>query len=481
MLAPSRESLGAGARVAFRIAFDDHFSSGYDIGVPPGRALRNAVRHLFTATLQPNRIVDLCGVVCILGYATLAWYSHGTIRAPALPGFFLLLGWVSLPLVVLFAYLGRQPEALSPLRLLGWAALFRVCGVFGVPLFEDDWYRYLWDSYRFAHTGTPYGWAPVESFADPHVPLVFQRILDQVNYPDLPTIYGPTTQYIFLLSYFLKAGSLVPLQLIFISFDLLLIRLLLSVAPARFVLLYAWCPLVIKEIAFTAHPDGMGACLLFAAVLLRRRAWTGGAATCLALAVGAKLLAILLVPFVLARAGLRTVLVFCVVLALLYLPFLLQGSSAAPSLATFARAWEFNSALYGLLTRWLSGVDAKLLLSVGVLTFVGVYWLRYRQQALAAVPRGDWIYGLFLFSAPVINPWYLLWLLPFAVVYPSLWAWTASWALLLSYITGLNLGNFELEPFAHPAWVRPLEFGLIVLSLCVDIWRRARRVATRSC
>ena len=92
-----------------------------------------------------------------------------------------------------------------------------------------------------------------------------------------------------------------------------------------------------------------------------------------------------------------------------------------------------------------------------------------------AIPRGDWIYGLFLFAAPVINPWYVLWLLPFAVVYPSFWAWTASWALLLAYITGLNLGDFNLEPFAHPVWVRPLEFGLILIALGVDIWRRRSR------
>ena len=116
-----------------------------------------------------------------------------------------------------------------------------------MPLFEDDWFRYLWDGYRFAETGTPYGWAPADSFNDPGVPIQFQRILDQVNYPDLPTIYGPASQYAFLLSYFLKAGSLIPLQLLPIGVDILLIRLLLSAAPAGYVLLYAWCPLVIKE------------------------------------------------------------------------------------------------------------------------------------------------------------------------------------------------------------------------------------------
>ena len=268
---------------------------------------------------------------------------------------------------------------------------------------------------------------PTDSFNDPGVPVEFQRILDQVNYPDLPTIYGPVSQYAFLLSYFLKAGSLVPLQLLFIGFDILLIRLLLSAAPAGYVLLYA------------------------------------------------KMLALLLAPFVLARTGLRAWLVFGAVLALLYLPFLLQGSTDTASLAVFARAWEFNAALYGMLTQWLPDTDAKLLLAAGLLALGSAYWLHYRWETPGEIPRGDWIYGLFLFAAPVINPWYVLWLLPFAVVYPSFWAWTASWALFLSYITGLNLGNYNLEPFAHPVWVRPLEFGLILIAPVVDIWRRRSR------
>ena len=220
----------------------------------------------------------------------------------------------------------------------------------------------------------------------------------------------------------------------------------------------------------------MGACLLFAAVLLRRRQHLSGAAACLALAAGAKLIAVILAPFVLARAGLRAWLVFGAVLLLLYLPFLLQGSTDAASLAVFARAWEFNSALYGLLAQWLAATDAKLLLGAVLLALGSALWLRYRRDTPGEIPRGDWIFGMFLFASPVINPWYALWLLPFAAVYPSFWAWTAAWSLFLAYITGLNLGNFDLEPFAHPAWVRPLEFGLILIALCMDIWRRNRHL-----
>ena len=441
-------------------------------GVRAGEFLRPGSDPLRFA---PERIVDVGGTLGVAGYAVLAFYSRGSLGEPELPAFYWLMGWVSLPWLLVFAGFRRCPDAVPVGRLIFWAVLFRMCGPFGIPLFEDDTFRYLWDGYRFAETGTPYGWSPVASFADPDIPLVFQRILDQINYPDIPTIYGPTTETVFLLGYLLAPGSLVPLQLLLIGVDILLIRLLLSAARPAFVLLYAWCPLVVKEIAFTAHPDGLGACLLIAAVLLRYRQHAVLAAACLALAVGAKVFALLLVPFVLARAGPRAWLTFAAVLAALYLPFAIQGGTDLTALAVFAAAWEFNSAFYGLLAPWLGATETKWFLAAVLTAFGGAYWHRHRQQRPESVVRGDWIYGAFLAAAPVINPWYALWLLPFAAIYPSRWAWTASAALLLSYVTAINIGAFDLDPFAQPAWVRPVEFGLVLLALGVDIWRHQGR------
>ena len=424
---------------------------------------------------ERNRIVDLGGVACLLGYATLAFYSRQTVVEPTLGVFFTLLAWVAVPVIVVFARFRRRLDDLPVGRLLFWAVLFRACGLFGIPLFEDDYFRYLWDGYRFAETGTPYGWTPLQSFTDLSVPPVFQRILDQVNYPDLPTIYGPTTEYVFLLSYFLKPGSLVPLQLLLIGVDLLLIRMLLALAPSGCVLLYAWCPLVVREIAFTAHPDGLGVCLLIAALLLGRDGRMAGAAACLALAAGAKVFALLLTPFILARAGRGAWLVFGIVLGMLYLPFAVQGGTDLVALAVFARAWEFNAALYGVLTLWLADLDTRLILGTVLLALGTAYWLRHRRASPGTIPRGDWVYGAFLLAAPVINPWYVIWILPFAAIFPTWWAWTASLAVFLSYVTGANIGAFDMDPFAQPWWVRPLEFGLILAALCVDGWRRYRR------
>lgn len=427
----------------------------------------------------PELIVDTGGLVCVLGYLTLAYYSWGSLGEPSLAPFFALIGWVALPWLAVFALLAKHPDGVPVGRLVIWAVAFRVCGLFGVPLFEDDYFRYLWDGYRFAETGTPYGWAPAASFADENVPAAFQRVLDHVNYPDVPTIYGPTTQFVFLLGYLVAPASLWPVQVLLLGVDILLIRLLTTVAAPRFVLLYAWCPLVIKEIAFTAHPDGLGAFLLVAAILLRHREQSRAAAVCLALAVGAKVFALLLVPFVLARAGPKAWIAFAATLALLYLPFVIQGGTDLTALAVVAASWEFNSALFGLLSEWLPAAEAKWLLGCVLVVIGGVYWLWYSSHSAGQIPRGDWIFGGFLLAAPVINPWYALWLLPFAAVYPSLWAWTASLALLLSYVTGLNLGLYDIEPFALPPWVRPVEFGVILAAASVDAWRSRAHVSKR--
>ena len=428
----------------------------------------------WTTRLGANGIVDLGGALALLGYASLAYYSRGGLGEPGLGAFFGLMGWVALPWILVFACFRSCPDALPVRRLIFWAVLFRVSGLLGIPLFEDDYFRYLWDGYRFAETGTPYGWAPAASFTDENVPAAFQRILDQVNYPDIPTIYGPTAEYAFLLAYFLAPGSLAALQMLLIGVDILLIRLLLGAARPAFVLLYAWCPLVVKEIAFTAHPDGIGVCLLMGAVLLRRRGRAQLAAVCLALAAGAKVFALLLVPFVLARVGFRPWITLAGVLALLYLPFVAQGATDMAGLKVFAAAWEFNSALFGVATQWLSATNAKLLIGAGLLALGISYWYLYRRDCREEVPRGDWIYGAFLVSMPVINPWYALWVLPFAVIYPSYWAWTASSALLLAYVTGINLKDLDMDAFAQPGWVRPLEFGVVFAALGIDLWRRQR-------
>ena len=420
-----------------------------------------------------RRWVDAAGLWCALGYAALAVLARRP-GEPELAAFFLLVGWTGLPVAGLYLLVRARGEPFPIGRLLAWAVVFRLCGLAGGPFFEDDFYRYLWDGYRFATTGTPYGAAPEAFFVDPAVPALLQGVLDGINYPELPTIYAPVTQAVFLLAYWLQPASVTALQVILIAIDLAVVALLLRLAPARNVLLYAWCPLVIKEVAFTAHPDGAGVCLLLAAIVLARDRRWAAAAVCLGLAAGSKTFGLVLVPLVLAGARVRHWLLCGATLAAVYAPFALRGATDLASLQVFAREWEFNSALFGLLAAGMPRDGARLLLGAAFAGCWGWYYVKYLRGGPRGIPRGDWLYGALLAASPVINPWYLLWLLPFAAVYPSVWAWTASVAVLLSYITGLNMQDYAMHPYAQPLWARWLEFGLIAAGLGCDGLRRRR-------
>ncbi len=421
-----------------------------------------------------ERWVDIVGCWCAVGYGILAFLARQP-GEPELPLFFLLVAWTGLPVFGLYLYISRSGERFPLGRMFFWAAVFRVCGLIGGPLFEDDFYRYLWDGYRFATTGTPYGVAPEAFFIDPMVPAAFHAVLDRINNPELPTIYAPTTQFVFLFGYWLYPASVTALQSILIVVDLATVALLLRLAPVRNVMLYAWCPLVIKEIAFTAHPDGIGICLLLAAIVLARNRRWRSTAICLGMAAGAKVFALVLVPLILLRARIRYWVLSGVTVLALYAPFILSGGTDMESFQVFAQEWEFNSALFGLLTNFLEALETKLILGLAFAAFWIFYSARYRKNgADNSIPRGDWLYGALLVVSPVINPWYLLWLLPFAAIFPSAWAWTASLVVLISYATGLNLNEHTMQPYQQIAWARPLEFILILLALCYDLFRHRR-------
>lgn len=398
-------------------------------------------------------------------YCVIAFWSRSSQGIGLIP----FAGFMSIAsMVYLLAYVSGERSAIPSRTVWFWALLFRVVGFYGEPLFEDDHYRYLWDGFRYAAAGTPYGVAPEAFFADPSIPESFRPILGQINHPDIPTIYAPVFQQVFRLAYWLAPGQLWSLKLILIGVDLFLVGLLFRLASPHHVLLYAWNPLVIKEIAFTAHPDGLVGFFLIACWVLITNGKRLVAGLALAAATASKVAAWVLVPFLGVHLGLAGLFALLAGWAGSYLPFWLAGATDAEGLRVFAASFEFNSALYGLARLGLPAGWAKVAMG-GVFTLVLIlHFFRYRRMRAPSLPRGDWLLGGLLFVSPVVNPWYLLWLLPFATVYPRLTVWVSSVAVLLSYTTGLNLDAPHLAPYEHPPWVRPLEFGLIGLALIAD-------------
>src|SRR6266849_288031 len=80
------------------------------------------------------------------------------------------------------------------------------------------------------------------------------------RFRNVPTIYPPGAELVYVLSYLLAPSNIVVLKGVFVAFDMVtcgvLARLLIrrGLDPRR-VILYAWCPLPIVEFALQGHVD----------------------------------------------------------------------------------------------------------------------------------------------------------------------------------------------------------------------------------
>ena len=166
------------------------------------------------------------------------------------------------------------------LWLLATAILLRLVSIFGVPLFEDDYFRYMWDGYQTIVTNDPYTLAPAAFFDREDYPEIFDSILSLINYPEIATVYGPVTQWVFALGYLIQPASIWPLQLTAGVADIAVIVLLYKLGAGRALLFYAWSPLILKEFSLTAHPDiyAIFAMVLSIYLVKRNQYWLAGVA-----------------------------------------------------------------------------------------------------------------------------------------------------------------------------------------------------------
>lgn len=397
---------------------------------------------------------------------------------------FLLLALLMLVVTLVVLWRCQNTGFNLPFRWILFSAIFlRLMSMSGDPLFEDDYYRYLWDGYQTATTMDPYSHAP-EKYFDEDVPEVFEAILSFINYPAIATVYGPVVQWIFALAYLMAPGEIWPLQLMSSLADVAVICLLSRLGAGNALLLYAWSPLILKEYSLTAHPDVFSITLMFVGIVaaFRKRALLAGSA--LGLALGAKVFALLIVPFLFSRAWamgywLRLGGATFVTLALITLSFGTVKIWVPEGLLAMADSWLFNSPLYYLLLQMFSFSSIKVILLASFVLYVSVVFLQrfsktnsskdrddeeWHQwtKSLAAF-RGDWLFALFLLCLPVINPWYVAWLLPFATLFPRWWSWTASYSILLSYWYGSNVGAIGSDSLQLPVSVLVLEFALVLL------------------
>ncbi len=405
--------------------------------------------------------------------------------ANALIYFLLLAGFmVAAAAMVVWRY-HRAGQRIPFLWIFLSAAVLRLIALGGEPLFEDDHFRYMWDGYQTVATKDPYTLAPAEFF-DSDVPENFEPILSLINYPDIATVYGPVAQWIFALGYLAEAGKIWPLQLFAGVADLLILTLLFRLGAGNALLFYAWSPLLLKEFALTAHPDVYAILGLITSIALLKSQRIALAGVALGLGFGAKVFAVIALPYLLTSYwSLRNwvILIAAFLLTLLGITFWFGTAQiwVPEGLLAMADSWLFNAGLYLVLLNYLDvqiikGILLGAFVAYGLFTCIRRLRMRrveYKDQLLQGKQitesetmwsasvygfRGDWLYMVFLLALPVINPWYVPWILPFATLYPRWWSWTLSYCCLISYWYGTNVGPMSDGSLQLDASIIALEY-----------------------
>jgi alpha-1,6-mannosyltransferase len=378
---------------------------------------------------------------------------------------------------------------------------------------DDDIHRYLWDG-RLQRLGyNPYLVVP----SDPAVRALHTSDTRNMNNPDLPSPY-PAGAQLFFRAVTAIHESTFALKVAFVICDLAIVFVLLDILRctrqgAHLLLTYAWNPLLTIEVAGSGHIDILGALLLLVSAAALVRHWRTLAALAFGLAVAVKFLPIVLVPLYWKRVRARDAALAAAVVGLLYLPFLDHGRIPIGSLGAYVQGFRFNDLVFGTLER---GVAKVLRLPTLMKTSVGPassnlhrFWRVFKLVAppltaaglalLAALLTATWLarralpgnyaegntspewtpevfvwpMAVALLCAPVVYPWYLLWLLPF------LWSpatlpiivWTVSVAPIYVVWHLRALGR----PWVIPGWAPPLEYGSVAVAGAIIAWSRLTR------
>jgi hypothetical protein len=352
------------------------------------------------------------------------------------------------------------------------AALWHVPFLLAQPGLDDDVRRYLWDG-RVQRLGyNPYLVVPSEpANARLHTPET-----STLNNPEVPSPYPPGAELFFRAVTAIHESTF-ALKVAFVLCDLAIVFVLLDVLrhtrqEQHWVLAYAWHPLLATEVAGSGHVDIVGVLLLLVSAAAIVRRWRAVAAVAFAIAVSVKFLPIVLAPLYWRRIRVRDGALAAVVLGLLYMPFLDHDRIPFGSLGTYVQRFRFNDPVFATLERVTAPqVVAGLAVLVGIITAI---CMRRTSEELASSTFA-WPMAASLLCAPVVYPWYMLWLLPFLRLSSTLpiLIWTLS-IIPTYYVWRLRtLG----QPWVVPGWIMLLEYGSVAVAAAIIAFLRIRRSA----
>lgn len=402
-----------------------------------------------------------------------------------------LLCWQAALYVLLgFLYKGRQQWQLNHIIIM--AIVARLLAAFIPPQLSDDIYRFIWDGQLIAH-----GYNPLLSTPDGLLPSLqkepayFTQLHGLINHPQHYTCYPPLMQGICWVGAKLGgyhiASNIILIKLTIAIVDSLAVLLIIKILrrlqlPTALVILYAFNPVVIIEGCGNAHFEVVQVCLMATAIFcaLYQRFWL--AAFWWGLAIVTKLLPLLLLPLWIKKWGWKKGLLFslvsCSVAAVTFIPFVSIDflTGFGKSLNLYFQNFEFNASLYYIARQigwWVKGYNyisliGPLLMGIFLALYAFLFFSKKKQDWQGFAKMAAIVLTLYYLLATTVHPWYIINLLPFALMagwrYPLVWCGAA----FFSYHA------YGPKGFAENYWVIALEYGVVMVAFLFE-WRRKLR------
>lgn len=417
-------------------------------------------------------LLAAAAAVLALAFGALAGLGDLHDHARLLVGLFAVCG---LAYAVAAVHVVRRPATGRGVLvgILAAGALFRLLLLPTTPSLSTDVYRYLWDGRLAAAGVSPYRDPPnapaLAAFRD-------ETLYPRLNHVDWQTIYPPGAQLVFQGLARLGQGSVLAFKLLLVAAEALTAALLLGWLrvlgrPPAWVLLYAWNPLVVVELAGSGHLDGLVLAPVVAALWAATRGREGWAGALVGVGTLLKLYPLLLLPAVVGRRPGRALVACAGVVLAGYAVYAGDGPGVLGSLGRYVTVEEFNPGPVRTALAWLlaplgpTGHEAARFLPLVGLAALAA-GIAIGARGVPPWRRAIWLAGGYLAATPNLFPWYAVWTVPVLIAAPA-WPW-----LSLSGTVAVAYLIFAEPVWRIPAWVPLVEFGPLALALLLAARRR---------
>ena len=373
------------------------------------------------------------------------------------------------------AYLGAllAAEGLSARGLraaIGVAVLWRLALVPAFPLLSDDVFRYVWEGRVQVHGGNPYAWD--DRPESPRWEALRDAAWRGVTHREYTAVYPPLWEML-CRAVVRVHDSVTAMKAFVVAGELALLGLLARMLrrrglPRERLLVLAWSPLALVEVAGSGHNDAVGALLLTASLAALDRGDGLGSALAAALGAQTKFL-----PALVAATWLRRYRWWHVAAAfdlslLLLVPYAAAGPGLWMSLGKYGRYWLFNETLFDPLAALAGGHEGGVIVAGFVLALLVLLLAARKAEPVTAALA---VVAASVLLAPNVLPWYALWFLPLLVLRDAPAALLFTGTVQLAYLVYPDWLSGQRWQVA--GWVRALEYGPC-LAVAVVAWRRRR-------